>query len=1296
MNRPAPRSDFYLLAGAGLGFVLGGLWGHLLGLTAMLVWTLRAVRPPRGKLDLQRSLIGAVAILALAAGLIRTWAPPSGHSESWHRSAYAEIWEDLADSARQTAARVQRLAATQADGDAPKSDTDDELADLFAALETHHPLTSVFLIRSAGQVVAWSGPSLPVDPGREGGAFAAALPTRGGAQAFVRPASVTLTSTVPLGEQWRGWLVTAARSFNSSRVPWAEDEAQIWSVAPGRRPAPPGIVAISAEPWPDLWLASQSSTTASTPRWLQVTMALALVAALWIPGASPQSEHRPRPMVASWPSLMVTAAVALYLFSASVWVAVAWIMAAMGVPLLRMAPLGAQLAVGAGLAVAGGWTSGMIGGSVAIPGFPSMSEGVLALIAGAAYAVGVLRPGREKTQSMAPRAWLGVLIVALAIGAAWLDVPVVALLVAAVAGIAILSTASGSSRVPLMLLLATWVTLLWTGSERLAQSRRALTELDRTAAATPDELVEMNERIRAKLEDFDILSLSLGQTALGSVEALAFGVWQASPLNHRDLNSYATVLGEETELSTYERGLLTAQGPTEASGESAGGSGGVVRLLLGGSYFADLEYAWQPVNGWALRRLLAGAQQRSFEPAVLTTLPNELDEEIDSKSPGLWNNSFNLLSPDRAFRLELAALAPGAATERVAGRVALCFVVLGLFSLLSQPGFGKRGLREQIQAWRQSFPRRLALTLGGLILIPLLVLNLALLTLYERSLADQRDRLETGALEAARRTINNYVETVSPNFALATYFNDDLLAGVSQIVARDADLYWDSGLYATSRRFRFASGEVGSRLPAEVYSALVLDGAPQVSHSNPATGERSVYAPLNVNLGTTGPRFILAVPVTAQLDLLTEAAQTLRARTLLIALAILLLGLWATRRATQGFSRPVLEMIAGTERIAGGAESLGIAMPDEGDLGRLASAIDKMAADISVSQRRERVERELLERILANVATAVVLVRSDGKVSRVNRAGEELLGVGEGDNWSAVIRPEMKRIPASGPDDDASGQRWAGAVDIDENGEERSWNVAALPVERHGGDATLWVVEDVTDIVRGERLAAWAEMARIVAHEIKNPLTPIRLSAEHLREVFRQDDTVDRCTANILRQVEDLRLIANEFSEYSRRPELELERFDAIAWGREIVDSYRAQGGEVIVMDGDRNEIELYADRRLLTRVLRNLIENALRVANGSPVEIEIREADGRQVQVEVKDRGPGVPQADLDRIFEPYFSTHATGTGLGLPISKRIVESHGGKIEAVAREGGGLRVLFRLPIDPAAESPIDTSEVVE
>jgi two-component system nitrogen regulation sensor histidine kinase NtrY len=325
----------------------------------------------------------------------------------------------------------------------------------------------------------------------------------------------------------------------------------------------------------------------------------------------------------------------------------------------------------------------------------------------------------------------------------------------------------------------------------------------------------------------------------------------------------------------------------------------------------------------------------------------------------------------------------------------------------------------------------------------------------------------------------------------------------------------------------------------------------------------------------------------------------------------------------------------------------------------------------------------------------VVSLDHDRRVIMHNRVAETLLGVEVGAPIQAVAAAAPIEGLASFLEDARGAMAPLNRRLRSAGGEDREWSVVWVPVPGGGDPAALLVVEDVTEILRAQRLEAWAEMARIIAHEVKNPLTPIRLSTEHMRQVFATDparfrDVFERCTSNILLQVEELRSIASEFSTYSRVPHMDLRPGDAVALARSVTGAYQAAPppGVGIQFQSTTSAAPVRLDEKLLARALRNLLENAVR-ANGDQGEVEVRVGtDDGAVTIEVSDRGPGVRAEDMPRIFEPYFSTHDTGTGLGLPIARRIVEMHGGTIAAVNRADGGLSVRITLPLAEPPRAP--------
>ena len=258
----------------------------------------------------------------------------------------------------------------------------------------------------------------------------------------------------------------------------------------------------------------------------------------------------------------------------------------------------------------------------------------------------------------------------------------------------------------------------------------------------------------------------------------------------------------------------------------------------------------------------------------------------------------------------------------------------------------------------------------------------------------------------------------------------------------------------------------------------------------------------------------------------------------------------------------------------------------------------------------------------------------------------------------------------------------------------------ALPSDIGGEAGVVLVFDDITTLLQAQRDAAWGEVARRLAHEIKNPLTPIQLSAERMRRKFlgsmnAQDAQIlERATHTIVAQVDAMKQMVNAFSEYARAPDMHVARFDLNQLITEVVDLYRVQdsGADLkLALDADLPEIS--ADRMRIRQILNNLVTNSLEALEGrddARVGIETHLAEdggGRQVVIVVTDNGPGFQRDLLGTVFDPYVTSKPKGTGLGLAIVKKIVEEHGGRIEADNQRAGGARVRISLPSGESGRS---------
>ncbi len=440
-----------------------------------------------------------------------------------------------------------------------------------------------------------------------------------------------------------------------------------------------------------------------------------------------------------------------------------------------------------------------------------------------------------------------------------------------------------------------------------------------------------------------------------------------------------------------------------------------------------------------------------------------------------------------------------------------------------------------------------------------------------------------------------------------------------------------------------------------------------------------------------------------------------------IALLITFSATWFAFYLSRVITTPIQQLAEGTRRVAGGDLDFEIPVRDQDEIGLLVESFNRMTRDLRTGKadlehayrdlQRFTVElerrRNLIETILETIVTGVIAVDPRGAVAAVNRAAQQLLGLppaAVGLPPAAVGRPleELLRDPALRPLGAAVEPRGAaaegageGRVVLSVGGQVRTLFVTVVPLRdpRFADLGRLVVVEDLTQLVKAQRVAAWREAARRIAHEIKNPLTPIQLSIERARKRFL-DHAPDReqvfleATATVITQVEAMKRLIDEFSRFARLPAPRPEALDIHQVIEGALGLYRpGRPGVEFALRRHQQPLVVDGDAEQLRRVFINLIENALDALDG-PGRVEIATApgaDGRSVQVRVSDTGRGLPAEDRDRLFLPYISTKKEGGGLGLAIVSDIVSGHGGTIRAEDYAPRGTVFVLELPLRSAA-----------
>jgi two-component system, NtrC family, nitrogen regulation sensor histidine kinase NtrY len=431
----------------------------------------------------------------------------------------------------------------------------------------------------------------------------------------------------------------------------------------------------------------------------------------------------------------------------------------------------------------------------------------------------------------------------------------------------------------------------------------------------------------------------------------------------------------------------------------------------------------------------------------------------------------------------------------------------------------------------------------------------------------------------------------------------------------------------------------------------------------------------------------------------------------LLALTMVFSAVWLGLTFANQLVAPLRRLIRATDEVASG--NLYVQVPtrrSEGDLGHLGDTFNKMTLELSQQQNRliaantlndER--RAFTEAVLSGVPAGVLGVDTEGIITASNAAAERLLVPGEPGQPSLVGSRVDDMLPALAPIlQEARATRLRlhqSQMKLQRDGRERILNVRVTSNPQRADQGSVVTLDDISELVSAQRTAAWADVARRIAHEIKNPLTPIQLSAERLKRrygrlIVEGRDVFDQCTDTIIRQVDDIKRMVDEFSSFARMPKARPARDDLVDCVRQVLFLMRVGRSDLTIEDEMPGE-PLFAkfDRRLISQALTNVVKNASEGIDalegggkGKGRILVTMSEDAGMVSIAVSDNGKGFPSVDRDKLVEPYVTTRAEGTGLGLPIVIKIFEDHGGGVElldGLPREDGGCgaQVLLKLPV---------------
>src|SRR6202521_1352422 len=605
-----------------------------------------------------------------------------------------------------------------------------------------------------------------------------------------------------------------------------------------------------------------------------------------------------------------------------------------------------------------------------------------------------------------------------------------------------------------------------------------------------------------------------------------------------------------------------------------------------------------------------------------------------------------------------------------------------------------------------------------------------------QGLNDTRE-LSHAALDVRVREFLQHTEVVARSLSGLSNFQ---LAGSLDRQRQDSTAIEFTVVGPQARIIATSSDRPMDALPVPATDEMMLQlrrGRPYVSLDTDAVGGYLIRAAAPIEDSSAGQRVLIGLyPVPLQLSQLADTVQRslssyahlvqirqpLKTTFVLILSFVVLMSLIAAVYgaffAAQRLVQPVQDLIAGTRAVAKGNYDTRLPLPGRDELGFLVTSFNDMTKRLGRareetrrSQQAVEAERAGLAVILARLSTGVVSLEADLTVRTANQAASAILGI---DLEAAV----GKRFDESISDATLFTQFLA-ALKLHLGAEDLDWReqvellsdsgkrvlmcaCTALPNDSGSAPGVVLVFDDITTLLQAQRDAAWGEVARRLAHEIKNPLTPIQLSAERMPRKFlgsmnAQDAQIlERATHTIVAQVDAMKQMVNAFSEYARAPDVHFSRFDLNQLITEVVDLYRVQDSSAdLKLRLDPRLPLISADRMRIRQILNNLVTNSLEALEGKVgacIELETQVADdgqklGASVAIVVADNGPGFQRDLIGTVFDPYVTSKQKGTGLRFAIVKKIVEEQWGCIEADNQRSGGARVRILLSLDDSAPS---------
>lgn len=413
-----------------------------------------------------------------------------------------------------------------------------------------------------------------------------------------------------------------------------------------------------------------------------------------------------------------------------------------------------------------------------------------------------------------------------------------------------------------------------------------------------------------------------------------------------------------------------------------------------------------------------------------------------------------------------------------------------------------------------------------------------------------------------------------------------------------------------------------------------------------------------------------------------------------LSLIIVFLALWTSMKISQEITAPIGELVEATNQVSRGNLKVKVKAKSSDELGILINSFNDMIEKLDRAYSEVSERNLLLEMILSNINSGVIFLSTEGVILTINKAGEAILGIDResivGKHYSKIVErlesDDLKRFISR-----LSSERITeNSQDFDIKVNHRAMKIRAriIPLRDSNSESRtgfLVVFDDITDIVRAQQAVAWEEVARRLAHEIKNPLTPIKLATERLIRKWRNRDrdfeqVFEKSTKTIISEVDSLKNLIDSFQKFGKLPEIKRENCNIETLINEVIELYSAYRDVKFSSNFEGQAKEVSIDREEFKRVLINIIDNAVKAMEGRG-EIEISVKIDSKLTVEVADTGPGIEDDLKEILFLPYFSKSKDGTGLGLAIAKKIIEGHGGYISVHKNSPKGTVFRIEVPL---------------